>query len=250
MAVERRFIEDGVRNARVEQFLVKELKRAGYGGMEIQRTPLGTQVTIYAEKPGIVIGKGGKVVRELTSTLAECYGVDQPQIEVQQVDNPSFNAQIMAERLANSLERGWYFRKAGGSVLRRVMESGALGCEVVLSGKVTGSRSRVQKFTEGYVKHAGEPSLSIVEHGYAVAVKKLGTIGVKVKIVPPGAQLPDHFEVLEPEPVAEMPVEAPVVEEELVGEETEAELEAELDAELDAEIEASIDESVTDEEDL
>ncbi len=249
MAVERRFIKDGVRNARVEQFLVKELKRAGYGGMEIQRTPLGTQVTIWAEKPGIVIGKGGKVVRELTSTLAERYDVDQPQIEVQQVDNPSFNAQIMAERLANSLERGWYFRKAGGSVLRRVMESGALGCEVVLSGKVTGSRSRVQKFTQGYVKHAGEPSLSIVEHGYAVAVKKLGTIGVKVKIVPPSAQLPDHFEVLDPEPEPE-PVEVPVVAEEPVGEETEAELEAELDAELDAEIEASIDESVADEEDL
>ena len=164
MGIEKRFVEDGIRAARVENFLVKELKRAGYGGMEIVRTPLGTQITIFAEKPGIVIGKGGKVVRQLTADLQNDYGIESPQIEVQQVDEPSFNAQIMAERLANSLERGWYFRKAGNSVLRRVMESGALGCEVVLSGKLTGARSRVQKFTEGYVKHCGEPSETIVEH--------------------------------------------------------------------------------------
>ncbi len=231
MAVEKKFIEDGVRQARVDNFLTKELKRAGYGGMEIQRTPMGTQITIFAEKPGIVIGKGGKVVRQLTADLAEKYGINSPQIEVQQVANPSFNAQIMAERLANSLERGWYFRKAGSSVLRRVMESGALGCQVVLSGKVTGARSRVQKFTEGYIKHSGEPSDTIVEHGFAVAVKKLGTIGVQVKIVPAGAKLPDHFEVLDPEPEPE-PVAEVVTEQEeelspeVLGEEIDAELEA------------------------
>ena len=227
MGVEKRFVEDGIRAARVENFLVKELKRAGYGGMEIIRTPLGTQITIYAEKPGIVIGKGGKVVRQLTADLQNDYGINSPQIEVQQVDEPSFNAQIMAERLANSLERGWYFRKAGNSVLRRVMESGALGCEVVLSGKLTGSRSRVQKFTEGYVKHCGEPSETIVEHGFALAVKKLGTIGVQVKIIPPGARLPDTFEVLEPQPeVPEEPVfEGEDIDEDIIGAEIDAELE-------------------------
>jgi len=96
MGVEKRFVEDGIRTARVENFLVKELKRAGYGGMEIIRTSLGTQITIYAEKPGIVIGKGGKVVRQLTADLQNDYGIESPQIEVQQVDEPSFNAQIMA----------------------------------------------------------------------------------------------------------------------------------------------------------
>ncbi|HDR73408.1 MAG TPA: 30S ribosomal protein S3 [Methanoculleus sp.] len=223
MAIERRFIEDGVRKARVEKYLTRELKRAGYGGMDIVRTPLGTQVTIFAEKPGIVIGKGGKVVRELTQNLGTMFAIEAPQVEVQQIENPSFNAQIMAERLANSLERGWYFRKAGSSVIRRVMESGALGCEVVLSGKLTGSRARVQKFTEGYVKHAGEPSETIVEKGFAVAIKKLGTIGVQVKIVPPGAKLPDHFEVLEPEPrEAEEEIDLTP---EAIGEEIDAELE-------------------------
>lgn len=232
MSVEKRFVEDGVRAARVEKFLVKELKRAGYGGTEIIRTPLGTQVTIFAEKPGIVIGKGGKVVRELTSTLQNDYGIESPQIEVQQVENPSFNAQIMAERLANSLERGWYFRKAGSSIMRRIMESGALGCEVITSGKLTGSRARVQKFTEGYIKHAGEPSETIVEHGFAIAVKKLGCIGCSVKIVPPGAILPDHFEVIEPEaapePVKEVsePVEEEFSAEEEFGREIDEEMEA------------------------
>jgi small subunit ribosomal protein S3 len=105
----------------------------------------------------------------------------------------------MAERLANALERGWYFRKAGSSILRRVMDSGALGCEVVIAGKLTGARARTQKFTEGYIKHCGEPSNTIVEKGYAVAIKKLGVIGVQVKLVPAGAKLPDHFAVIEQE---------------------------------------------------
>jgi small subunit ribosomal protein S3 len=195
MAVERKFVAESVKKALVERHLLKELKRAGFGGMDLQRTPLGTQVTIFAEKPGIVIGKGGKVVRQLTQDLATDFNVESPQIEVQQVPNPSFNAQIMAERLANALERGWYFRKAGQSIIRRVMESGALGCEVIIAGKLTGARARTQKFTQGYIKHSGEPVNTIVEKGFAVAVKKLGVIGVQVKIIPPGSILPDHFEI-------------------------------------------------------
>jgi small subunit ribosomal protein S3 len=195
MAIERKFVADGVRRVRVEKHLSRELKRAGYGGMDLIRTPLGTQVTIFAEKPGIVIGKAGKVVRGLTQDLATIYGVESPQIEVQQVENPNLNAQIMAERLASALERGWYFRKAGSSTIRRIMESGALGCEVVISGKLTGSRGRVQKFTEGYIKHSGDPVNTIVEKGFAVAIKKLGVIGVQVRLIPPGAKIPDHFQV-------------------------------------------------------
>ncbi|MDD4254772.1 MAG: 30S ribosomal protein S3 [Methanofollis sp.] len=201
MAIERKFVSEGVTRARIEQFLSRELKRAGYGGMDIVRTPLGTQITIFAEKPGIVIGKGGKLVRQLTQDLATNFNIESPQVEVQQVANPSLNAQIMAERLATALERGWYFRKAGQSTIRRIMDSGALGCEVILAGKLTGARSRVQKFIQGYIKHCGEPSETIVEKGYAIAIKKLGIIGVRVMIVPGDAKLPDSFEVLEPKVV-------------------------------------------------
>jgi small subunit ribosomal protein S3 len=217
MAVEKRFVSEGVRKVRVERYLSRELKRAGFGGMDMARTPLGTQVTIFAEKPGIVIGKGGKLVRQITQSLASDYGVESPQVEVQQVPNPNYNAQIMAERLANALERGWYFRKAGQSILRRVMESGALGCEVIIAGKLTGPRARVQKFVEGYIKHAGEPSKTIVERGYAIAVKKLGVIGVQVRIIPPGAKLPDDFSIIEPKKEKKKPSEIAVTE---IGEDT------------------------------
>jgi small subunit ribosomal protein S3 len=229
MAVERKFISEGVRRVRVEKYLTKELKRAGFGGMDIARTPLGTQVTVFAEKPGIVIGKGGKVIRQLTLDLATNYGVDTPQVDVQQVPNPNFNAQIMAERLANAIERGWYFRKAGQSILRRVMDAGALGCEVIIAGKLTGPRARVQKFVEGYIKHAGEPSKTVVERGYAIAVKKLGVIGVQVKIVPPDAKLPDNF-ILRKKEEKKEPAKVTVTE---VGEEMEPEAAPEAPDALD-----------------
>ncbi len=226
MAVERKFVAEGVRRARVEKHLVRELKRAGYGGMDLVRTPLGTQVTIFAEKPGIVIGKGGKLVRQLTQDLATTFGVESPQIEVQQVQNPSFNAQIMAERLANALERGWYFRKAGSSIIRRVMDSGALGCEVIIAGKLTGARARTQKFVEGYIKHCGEPAITIVETGYAVAIKKLGTIGVQVRIIPPDAKLPDHWTMVKAAPKVPRKPEITVTE---IGEELEDDLDLQTD---------------------
>lgn len=196
MAVEKKFVRDGLTKAQVDEHFNRQLVRAGYGGMEINRTPMGTKVTIFAEKPGIVIGKGGKSVRSLTDDLENVYGIEAPEIDVQEVRKPELNAQMMASRLANSLERGWYFRKAGNSMLMRIMDSGALGCEIILSGKLTGSRSRVQKFLRGYIKHAGKPAEEIVNTGYAVAVKKLGTIGCKVKIVLPDAKLPDNFEMI------------------------------------------------------
>jgi len=223
MAVERKFVAEGIRKARVEKYLTKELKRAGFGGMDIARTPIGTQITIFAEKPGIVIGKGGKLVRQVTQDLATTYGVESPQVDVQQVPNPNFNAQIMAERLANAIERGWYFRKAGQSIIRRVMDAGALGCEVIIAGKLTGPRARVQKFIEGYIKHAGEPSKTIVQHGYAIAVKKLGVIGVQVLIIPPDAHLPDVFKVIDSEPLKHPTRKIEVME---VGEDIDADIDA------------------------
>ncbi|MFW6448926.1 MAG: 30S ribosomal protein S3, partial [Halobacteriota archaeon] len=104
---------------------------------------------------------------------------------------------IVADRLANALERGWYFRKAGHTTLERIMDSGALGAQIVMAGTVTGSRSRVEKFTAGYIKHNGEPADTLVDEGQSVAVMKLGTIGVTVKIIPPDAELPDDFRVRE-----------------------------------------------------
>ncbi|GAA0726320.1 small subunit ribosomal protein S3 [Halorubrum trapanicum] len=204
MADEHQFIEDGLRRSQINEFFADELGRAGYGGMDVAQTPMGTQIVLKAEKPGMVIGKGGKNIRKITTELEDRFDMDDPQIDVQEVDEPDLNAQIVADRLANALERGWYFRKAGHTTIDRIMDAGALGAEIVLSGKVTGARSRVEKFNRGYIKHNGEPAEEVVDHGQGVAVMKLGTIGVNVKIIPPGATLPDDFEVREDADVPEV----------------------------------------------
>src|SRR6056297_3224497 len=201
MADEHQFIEDGLQRTQIDEFFADELGRAGYGGMDVAKTPMGTQIVLKAEKPGMVIGKGGKNIRKITTELTERFGMEDPQIDVQEVDEPDLNARIVADRLANALERGWYFRKAGHTTIDRIMDAGALGAEIVLSGKVTGARSRVEKFNRGYIKHNGEPAEEIVDHGIGTAVVQLGTIGVQVKIIPPGAELPDDFEVYEDQQV-------------------------------------------------
>ncbi len=204
MAVEKKFVQDGFKKAMVDEFFLEKLERAGYGGMDINRTPMGTQITIRAEKPGMIIGKAGKMIRKFTKDLDVRFKMDNPQIDVQEVKRPELNAQMMATRLANALERGWYFRKAGQSTLQRIMDSGAMGVEIVIVGKLTGPRKRTEKFIAGYIKHCGKPVEEFVDVGYARAKKKLGIIGVKVRIMPPGSVLPDHIEVIPPEKMAAM----------------------------------------------
>jgi small subunit ribosomal protein S3 len=245
MAVEKKFVQEGLTKALVHEYLSEELERAGYGGMVMNRTPMGTQITVYAEKPGMVIGKGGKLIRKITRDLDRKFRLDNPQIDVQDVGRGDLNSQVVANRLASSLERGWYFRKAGQSVLRRVMESGALGCEIVISGKLTGPRSRTEKFVSGYIKHSGKPAEEIVDKGYSVAVKKLGVIGCQVRIIPPGTKLPDDFQIVPPQapPKAEAsaeaaaaPVQAEVVPVEVKEEAKKSELDQLLEGEGAAEL--------------
>ena len=234
MADEQQFIDDGLRRTQIDEFFADELARAGYGGMELAQTPMGTQIVLKAEKPGMVIGKGGKNIRKLTTAIEEQFDLDDPQIDVQEVDEPDLNAQIVADRLANALERGWYFRKAGHTTIDRIMDAGALGAEIILSGKVTGARSRVEKFNRGYVKHNGEPAEEIVDHGVGTAVMKLGTIGVQVKIIPPNAQLPDDFRIQEDADVEAFIEEAEGDVDELLAEADEAiEGEVETDEEVE-----------------
>jgi len=256
MADEHQFIEDGLQRNQIDEFFADELGRAGYGGMEVAKTPMGTQIVLKAEKPGMVIGKGGKNIRKVTRELEERFDLDDPQIDVQEVDEPDLNARIVADRLANALERGWYFRKAGHTTIDRIMDAGALGAEIVLSGKVTGARSRVEKFNRGYIKHNGEPAQEIVDEGQGVAVMKLGTIGVTVKIIPPNAHLPDDFDIregVEVEPVEQAAATEEGVEELLEEEPEEIPEVAQPDAEAEAgeapveDVEEVVDEEVVEE---
>jgi small subunit ribosomal protein S3 len=252
MADEQQFIQDGLERTQIDEFFAEELGRAGYGGMEVAHTPMGTQIVLKAEKPGMVIGKGGKNIRKITTELEERFDLDDPQIDVQEVEEPDLNARIVADRLANALERGWYFRKAGHTTIDRIMEAGALGAEIVLSGKVTGARSRVEKFNRGYIKHNGEPAEEIVDHGQGVAVMKLGTIGVDVKIIPPDSELPDDFAIYVGVEVEDYVVAADCesVEELLDGEPEEAEpvTEPETDEAAETEADVEVDDEVIEEE--
>ncbi len=209
---------------------MKKTERAGFGGLDIQRTPLGTRVTLLAERPGIVIGRRGKSIKGLTQDMITKFEFDNPQIEVEEVKNPAVNAQIMADKLASALERGWHFRRAGHSTVRRIMESGARGCQVTISGKLTGRRHRTEKFKQGHIKHCGEPKFIWMKEGFSIAKVKLGVIGVKVLIMQSDAKLPDEIDILPPsvEEVAEAPSEEVPegeegAEEEPVAEDKEAE---------------------------
>lgn len=195
MAVERKLIAEHKRKVQVREFLHKETERAGFGGADVQRTPMGTRINLVAERPGFVIGRRGSTIKKLTEDLATRFELDNPQIEVQEADNPALNPQIMAMKLAEALERGWHFRRAGHSTLRRIMESGARGALIRVSGKLTGGRSRVQKFVDGHIKYCGDTALVHMHKGFSVAKKKLGTIGVLVAIMDPDAKLPDEIEI-------------------------------------------------------
>jgi len=194
MANERKFVRENAKRAMIKKFLLAEIEGAGFGGMNIQRTPIGTRVNILVERPGMVIGKSGIKIKELTDSIRTKFNVDNPQIEIQEAgSSASLNAQIMAEKLAEALERGWHFRRAGHSTVRRIMQSGAKGCQIIISGKLTGERHRTEKFTEGHVKYCGETAKLVMDNGFAVAKLKPGVLGVKVRIMRRDAKLPDEM---------------------------------------------------------
>ena len=222
--IEKDFVTEGLKRTKIDEFLEKELERAGYGGMEVQVTPLGTMVVVYAERPGMVIGRGGKTVRAITQTLKNNFDLDNPQVEVKEVDVPELNPKIMASKISNMLQRGMHFRRVAYSTIRRIMGAGAQGVEITISGKIRGSRSAVSKFVEGYIKKCGEPSDRFVKEGFASATLKPGVLGIYVRIMPPEAVLPDKVDIIAPqveEVVEEVEVEEEVVEEVQIDEETE-----------------------------
>lgn len=196
MASERKFVAENIRRVLLKEYLMKEVSRAGFGGLDVQRTPMGTRIILTTERPGLVIGRRGQTIKNLTAVIEDRFGFENPQIEVQEVENASLNAQIMAEKLAFSLERGWHFRRAGHSTVRRIMDAGARGCHIIVAGKLTGQRHRTEKFKEGYIKFCGEPKANFIDHGYAVAKLKMGVIGVTVEIMAKDAKLPADITVL------------------------------------------------------
>jgi small subunit ribosomal protein S3 len=214
MSSERKVIQDRMRRVLLKEYLVRESARAGFGGLDIVRTPMGTRVTLVCERPGILIGHRGELIKRLTEDIQARFALDNPQIEVQEERQPSLNAQLMSDKLASTLERGWHFRRAGHSTVRRIMEAGARGCQVILSGKLTGERHRTERFKAGTIKYCGEAVHLWMDKGFYQARLKPGVIGVNVWIMRPTAKLPDEIVVKgvaarPAEPVAETPVIGP-----------------------------------------
>lgn len=191
MSVIKRIIQDSIERVKVDELLMDEYEQAGYGGITLTKTPLGAQINLFAMRPGRVIGKRGRAIKAASLRLETELGLPNPQITVVEVEVPEMNPQIMASRIANALERGVHFRRAIFWSLRRIMDSGALGCEVLLKGPLRSARSRFEKVVEGYVPKSGDPALRYVRHATMHVKMKRGILGVTVSIVPPDAKFPD-----------------------------------------------------------
>jgi small subunit ribosomal protein S3 len=197
LATVKHFIEESIKKTSVNEFLYREFERAGYGGVDITKTPLGTNIVVYAMRPGIIIGRGGTTIKNLANILEEKFNLPNPQISVAEIEIPELNADIMASRVAQSLKRGVHFRRAGFWALRQIMDAGALGVEIIISGKLRTERARREKFREGFIPKSGEPSIIFVRKAVVHTQLKPGILGVKVYIMPPGMVFPDQARFVE-----------------------------------------------------
>lgn len=190
---ERKFITESVKKLLVSEYIRKETESAGFGSMVMKRTPFGTNITLHVNKPGLVIGRRGSKIQEITENLEKLYSVESPQIEVKEAENPDLNPQVVSKKIALSLEKGWSYRKAGNTSLRRAVDSDVKGIMIKVSGKLTGERSRTQKFFHGSVKYSGEPGRAAMLNGFSIAKMKQGVIGITVRILDPDYRLPDEI---------------------------------------------------------
>jgi small subunit ribosomal protein S3 len=198
----KHFIEESVKKAEIDEFLRNEFEKAGYGGVTVTKTPLGAHIVIYVMRPGIVIGRGGETIRELATILEEKFGLPNPQISVAEIEIPELNAHVVASRVTSALKRGVHFRRAGYWALNQVMAAGALGAEVIISGKLRTDRARYEKFRAGYIPKSGDPARRYIRRAELHAQLKPGILGVKVRIIPPDAKFPDQMPIMKESPEA------------------------------------------------
>ncbi|MFP3984842.1 MAG: 30S ribosomal protein S3 [Candidatus Bathyarchaeia archaeon] len=223
MSVVKHFIDESIKKAEIDEFLQNELERAGYGGVDVTKTPLGTHIVIHAMRPGVVIGRGGGTIRDLAQVLEDKFGLPNPQISVAELEIPELNAYVIASRISSALKRGVHYRRSGYWALNQVMESGALGIEIIISGKLRGRRAKYEKFRAGYLPKSGEPALEHLRKAELHVQLKPGIFGVKVRIMPPDVDFPDKITIIPPKEAKEQE------EEKTVKEETSAEVESKTD---------------------
>ncbi len=194
MSAVKNVIKNNFRNMELNEFLATSLKDAGYGGVEVQKTPVGARITVYVTRPGLVIGRKGTGIKDLMAKLEQKFGLQNPQISVLEVTQPELNPHIMSNRIAQLIERGTAFRRASMWSLNTIMNSGALGVEVVISGKLRTERAHFEKHTIGIVPKSGNLAGHIVTTGMSNVLTKMGLMGIQLRIASKAA-VPQEFEL-------------------------------------------------------
>ncbi len=182
----------------IQEFISENLRNVGHSHTKLIRTPLGEKIIVYTSRPGLVVGRKGQNITELTKTLKKRFNLENPQIEISEVEAPNLDAQVVAEKIASSLER--FGSKRFKGIMHKAMEdalnTGAIGVEIRLSGKIPSKRARRWRVYGGYLKKCGDIAVEQVRKAYGTARLKPGIIGIKVSIMPPGIALPDKIELL------------------------------------------------------
>jgi small subunit ribosomal protein S3 len=193
LAIERKFIEDSIIKLNISKYLAVELTRAGFSRIEIQKTPILTRITVYVLNPGRVIGRGGKTIDSITETIKNKFKVENPQINVMEVENKMLEPLLVAKSITERLERNMNARRIIQQALREIIENGALGAEIIANGKLAAKGARAKSIRKilGYIPKAGDVT-ELVREAHATAYPKYGAIGVKVRLVPPGTVFPDR----------------------------------------------------------
>lgn len=171
------------KNMELDSYLKEKLRESGYGGVEIQKTPIGTRITLYVTRPGLVIGRKGVGIKDLTSKLESNFGLNNPQVSVMEIEIPELNAKIMANRIAQLVERGTAFRRAAIWTLNTVMNAGALGTEVTIAGKLRSERAHFEKHSAGIIPKSGNLADRVVKVAVTNVLTKMGLMGIQLRIV-------------------------------------------------------------------
>ncbi len=197
--IERKFIAQKTKEYQIQEYINENLKNVGHSHTKMVKTPLGEKIVLYASRPGLIVGRKGQNIKELTKTLKKIFGLENPQIEISEVTDINLDANIVAERIANSLERfgTQKFKAIGHRVMEDVISAGALGIEITISGKIPSSRAKSWRFYSGYLKKCGNIAIVDVDKAYVQAKLKTGVVGIKVSLMPPGIKLPDKVELIE-----------------------------------------------------
>jgi small subunit ribosomal protein S3 len=191
MSAVKNVIKDNYNMMLLKDYLREAIKDAGFSHAEISKTPVGTRVALHVTRPGIVIGRKGTGIRALTEKLATDFALKNPQLSVVEIEKPELAPRVMCNRMASHLERGTAFRRATMWTLKQIMEGGAMGVQITISGKLRGDRSAFEKHTQGILPRAGHHAEVIVSEDIAHVKTAMGLIGIRIRIAKKEKLIPE-----------------------------------------------------------